>query len=63
MEEGVDYYINENGLYVFTEVYLSKRGYCCRNSCKHCPFGYCKQATPYFQQTTTLVAKKRPLRD
>jgi hypothetical protein len=38
--EGEDYYINERGLYVFTERYLKERGYCCGNGCKHCPFEY-----------------------
>ena len=37
--EGVDYYI-ENGLYVFTAHYLEKRGYCCKNACRHCPYGF-----------------------
>jgi hypothetical protein len=37
--EGVDYYI-ENGLYVFTEHYLLKRGYCCQSGCRHCPYGF-----------------------
>ncbi|MFC2188641.1 DUF5522 domain-containing protein [Peijinzhouia sedimentorum] len=36
--EGIDFYINENGLWVFTEVYHAKRGYCCKNGCKHCPY-------------------------
>jgi hypothetical protein len=36
-----DYYI-ENGLYVFTESYHLKRGYCCKNGCRHCPFGFKK---------------------
>lgn len=35
--EKVDFYI-ENGYYVFTEVYLKKRGYCCSNGCRHCPY-------------------------
>jgi len=35
--EGVDFYI-EKGLYVFTELYLKKRGYCCKNKCRHCPY-------------------------
>jgi len=35
--EGIDYYV-ENGLYVFKEWYLLKRGYCCDNSCRHCPY-------------------------
>lgn len=37
--EDVDYYI-ENGLYVFTEHYLLKRGYCCQSGCRHCPYGF-----------------------
>jgi hypothetical protein len=32
-----DYYI-ENGKYVFTEQYHLKRGYCCGNGCRHCPY-------------------------
>ena len=31
------YYI-ENGLIVFTEAYLLKRGYCCKFGCRHCPY-------------------------
>jgi hypothetical protein len=33
-----DFYFNEKGLMVFTEKYLLKRGYCCNNGCKHCPY-------------------------
>jgi hypothetical protein len=36
--EGIDYYI-ENGRWVFTAVYHRKRGHCCKNICRHCPFG------------------------
>jgi len=32
-----DFYI-ENGLYVFTEAYHLKRGHCCENACRHCPW-------------------------
>jgi hypothetical protein len=42
MKEGLDYYFNEAGLMVFTEVYHLKRGTCCKNKCKHCPWGYGK---------------------
>ncbi|MBP8792428.1 MAG: hypothetical protein KBE41_11575 [Lutibacter sp.] len=35
-----DFYFNEQGYRVFTEQYHLKRGYCCKNGCKHCPFGY-----------------------
>ncbi|WP_170073178.1 DUF5522 domain-containing protein [Mongoliibacter ruber] len=33
-----DYYINENGLMVFTAQYHIRRGYCCSSGCKHCPY-------------------------
>lgn len=42
MKEGVDYYFNENGFMVFTAAYHLKRGYCCKNKCKHCPWGFGK---------------------
>lgn len=34
-----DFYLNEEGFVVFTAAYHLKRGYCCGNECKHCPFG------------------------
>jgi hypothetical protein len=33
----IDYYI-DNGRYVFTAWYLLRRGYCCGNGCRHCPY-------------------------
>ena len=38
--EGEDFYYNEQGYKVFTEKYHLKRGYCCQNGCKHCPYGF-----------------------
>jgi hypothetical protein len=35
--EGEDYYL-ENGLYVFMESFLRRRGYCCDSGCRHCPY-------------------------
>lgn len=35
--EGIDYTV-ENGLYVFSTWYHLKRGACCHNGCRHCPF-------------------------
>ena len=35
-----DYYINDDGLLVFTAAYHKKRGKCCGNKCKHCPFDF-----------------------
>jgi hypothetical protein len=37
--EGRDFYF-ESGLFVLTEYFLLKRGYCCENGCRHCPYGY-----------------------
>jgi len=34
----LDYYI-ENGKWVFTSWYHLKRGTCCNNGCRHCPYG------------------------
>jgi len=38
--EDIDYYLNEDGRLVFTAWYLLKRGECCQNGCRHCPYGY-----------------------
>lgn len=35
--EGVDFYF-EDGLMVLAEEFLRKRGYCCDNGCRHCPY-------------------------
>lgn len=37
----IDYYI-ENENVVFTSWYHLKRGYCCKNNCRHCPYGFKK---------------------
>lgn len=33
-----DFYLSEEGFIIFTEAYHRKRGYCCNNNCKHCPW-------------------------
>ena len=38
-----DFYWDDRGFRVFTEKYLLKRGYCCNNGCKHCPYGKTKR--------------------
>lgn len=35
--EGEDFYL-ENGYRVLTRSFLVKRGYCCANGCRHCPY-------------------------
>jgi hypothetical protein len=54
--ENEDFYI-ENGYYVFTEKYHLKRGYCCKSSCRHCPWNYSK--SPSKNSETT----KKPLKN
>ncbi len=36
--EGIDYDINEEGVYVFSEWFHLKRGACCGNGCVKCPY-------------------------
>ena len=42
LEEG-DFYYSKDGYIIFTVQYLLKRGYCCENACKHCPYGFQKR--------------------
>ncbi len=37
LREGIDFYF-ENGLMVLTAHFLRRRGYCCNNGCRHCPY-------------------------
>lgn len=48
LEEGKDYYL-ENGYRVMTAEYLIRRGYCCANGCRHCPYW------PKAQKANTLL--------
>ena len=47
-----DYYLNSEGYKVFTAQYLLKRAYCCKNNCRHCPYG--------FDKKTNTLNKKAP---
>ncbi|MBB1283460.1 DUF559 domain-containing protein [Flavisolibacter sp. BT320] len=47
-----DYYLTEDGRVVFTANYLRKRGYCCGNGCRHCPFNY--EAVPEPKRSALL---------
>lgn len=44
MLEAEDYYW-ENGYIVFTSAYHLKRGNCCKNQCRHCPWNYGRNKT------------------
>jgi len=56
IEEGTDYYFNEEGKMVLTAHYLLNRGYCCGNGCKHCPYDY--QNVPEPRRTRLLEERK-----
>src|SRR6218665_1910286 len=55
LKEGEDYYFNEEGLMVLTEKFHLKKGFCCGNGCKHCPYEYKNVPEP---RRTELLAKK-----
>jgi len=38
-----EFYFSPEGYLIFTEKYLLKRGFCCKNGCKHCPYGFDKK--------------------
>lgn len=40
--EGDDFYC-EGAAMVFTARYLARRGYCCENGCRHCPYDFRKK--------------------
>jgi hypothetical protein len=43
---GRDFYTDpDTGLMVMTELYLKKRGYCCGNICRHCPYDRGEQSS------------------
>ena len=54
--ENKDYYLDENGLMVFTEKYHLERGYCCGNGCRHCPYDY--QNVPEPKRSLLLNERK-----
>jgi hypothetical protein len=60
LTEGIDYYLNEQGLVVLTEKYLRDRGYCCGNGCLNCPYNYEKVTEP---RRTILLAERAKRRE
>lgn len=53
--EGEDYYYNEQGYIVLTEQFHLKKGYCCGNGCKHCPYDY--EAVPEPKRSEILASQ------
>jgi hypothetical protein len=57
--EKEDYYLDENGLLVFTKKYLLQRGTCCGNGCRHCPFNYQNVSEPERRKLLLMIDEKR----
>jgi hypothetical protein len=59
--ENIHYYLNEDGLIVFTEKYLRERGYCCGNGCKHCPYQYENVPEPKKSELIKSIGKSEKI--
>ncbi|MDC1174777.1 DUF5522 domain-containing protein [Bacteriovoracaceae bacterium] len=46
LKEGIDYIIDTNGRWVFTEKFLLQRGHCCESACQNCPYDYSSKVDP-----------------
>lgn len=57
LEEGIDFYYNEQGLMVFTAAYHLKKGVCCGNGCMHCPYDFVNVPEP--KKTKLIFAKNQ----
>ena len=55
LTEGVDFYYNEDRVVVLTEIYHLKKGYCCGNGCKHCPYNYINVPEPRRTELQTQI--------
>lgn len=53
------YYIEKEGLKfkIFTEKYLSERGFCCKNNCKHCPYGFRNKFSDNMEEFKRLISQ------
>ena len=49
--------MNEEGFMVLTEKFHLKRGYCCKTSCMHCPYGYDKKIRMTAEEKKSLKKK------
>jgi len=52
-----DFYYSPEGYIIFTEKYHLKRGYCCKNGCKHCPYGYNKKTGKFENEKKTWAQR------
>ena len=56
MEDANDWIIDSNGFYVATRSFLMRRGHCCANQCRNCPYINWRNS-PTWQPLTAEVVK------
>jgi len=61
--EGEDFYYNEQGYVVLTEKYHLKKGSCCGNGCRHCPYRYVNVPEPKRSELLILHTGKLALHE
>lgn len=54
LNEGEDFYF-EDGLMVLSAQFLLRRGYCCENSCRHCPYGFKRESADYSKNSSSSL--------
>jgi hypothetical protein len=54
LTEGEDYYLNADGNVVLTAKYHLKKGSCCGNGCRHCPYDFEQVAEPKRSELLSL---------
>ena len=57
--EGEDYYYNEQGYIVLTEKFHLKKGYCCGNGCRHCPYEYINVPEPKRSELSAIKQNEK----
>lgn len=57
--EGKDYYYNDQGYIVLTENFHLKKGYCCGNGCKHCPYEFINVPEPKRSELRACLPSKK----
>lgn len=55
LKDSEDYYFIDGGYIVFTKEYHLKRGFCCKNGCRHCPWN----KSDKLESVTNKSEKKR----
>jgi hypothetical protein len=51
-------YLDQRGLMVFTARYHLRRGYCCGNACRHCPFDATGAARPPVEDSIVQTGRE-----